>query len=478
MLFCDEEDRELLHPILASLCMLLVGVGLNSAVAADSRHGLLVALDGPIGPATSDYVVGAIARAEDERADFVILRMDTPGGLDSAMRAIVQKILTSQVPVITYVAPSGARAASAGTYILYASHLAAMAPATNLGAATPIQIAPGPFPGGDRGKPAPQDTMSDDGEDLKGVKSEHSKRGKRSSESTLDRKMVNDAVAYIRGLATMRGRNADWAELAVREAASLTAEEAAQQRVIEIVAKDVDALLGQLDGRQIEVLGQVRTFKTQGLKLITIEPDWRNRLLAIITDPNVAYILLLLGIYGLFFELANPGLVLPGVAGAVALLLAFYAFQVLPVSYAGLALIALGIAFMIGEAFAPSLGALGIGGTIAFAIGSLILMDSKSPAFSISFPLIAALAVTSGAFFIGFGILALRNRRRPIVSGAEQMIGMMGVAVESFADHGRIRVHGEIWAARTAQAVASGDAVRIRAINGLVLDIEPANSEN
>ena len=211
------------------------------------------------------------------------------------------------MPVITYVAPSGARAANAGTYILYASHLAAMAPATNLGAATPIQIAPGLFPGGDRGERTPQDTTADDGKDPNGMKSVQ--RDKRSSESTLDRKVVNDAVAYIRGLAIMRGRNADWAELAVREAASLTAEEAAHKRVIEIVAKDVDALLRQIDGRQIEVLGQTRTFQTQGLALITIEPDWRSRLLAIITDPNVAYILLLLGIYGLFFELANPGLV-------------------------------------------------------------------------------------------------------------------------------------------------------------------------
>ena len=472
----DDEDRALLHPILAGLCVLLVGAGLNGGALADPRRGLLVALDGPIGPAISDYVVGAIARAEDERAEFVILRMNTPGGLDSAMRAIVQKILASRVPVITYVAPSGGRAASAGTYILYASHLAAMAPATNLGAATPIQIAPGPFPGGDRGERRPQDTTADNGKDPNGTKSEQ--RDQRSSESTLDRKVVNDAVAYIRGLAIMRGRNAAWAELAVREAASLTAEEAAHQRVIEIVAKDVDALLRQLDGRQIEVLGQTRTVVTQGLALITIEPDWRSRLLAIITDPNVAYILLLLGIYGLFFELANPGLVLPGVAGAIALLLAFYAFQVLPVSYAGLALIALGVAFMVGEAFAPSLGALGIGGTIAFIIGSLILMDSESQAFSISLPLIAALATSSGAFFIGIGVLALRNRRRLIVSGAEQMIGVTGEAMESFADRGWVRVHGEIWTARTAHAVLRGDAVRVRAIDGLVLDIEPANREN
>ncbi len=455
------------------LCLWLALAAAVCAAPVAGRRALLVELQGPIGPAVSDFVVRALTRAENEQAALVILRMDTPGGLDSAMRDIVRKVLGARVPVVAYVAPAGARAASAGTYILYASHVAAMAPGTNLGAATPMQIVPEPLRGTDE-PAARRDRRSDGGRDRRRAQREDAP----GPGPTAERKLVNDAVAYIRALAAMRGRNADWAERAVREAASLTAEDARRKGVIELVAQDLDALLAQLDGRRVQVMGQPRTLRTGAIELLPIEPDWRNRLLAAITDPNVAYVLLLLGIYGLLFELANPGFVLPGVAGAVALLLAFYAFQVLPVNYAGLALILLGIAFMLGEAFVPSLGALGIGGVIAFAIGSVLLIDTELAAFTVSVPLIVALAVTSAGFFIGLGVLALRNRRRPIVSGREQLIGSVGEAVDTFADRGRVRVEGEIWEARSSRPIAAGAAVRVFALDGLVLQVEPADPEN
>ncbi|MGH8597757.1 MAG: NfeD family protein [Gammaproteobacteria bacterium] len=459
---------------LVSLCLLLV-IAVKPALAQTERSALLLELAGPIGPATSDFVVRTITRAEREGATFVILRMDTPGGLDSAMREIIVKILAATVPVITYVAPGGARAASAGTYILYASHVAAMAPATNLGAATPVEIGRAWWPADPEQEGDPR--TPDRGQNQKTPKEKGTPRGETAS-STLERKVVNDAVAYIRGLATLRKRNADWAEQAVRAAASLTAEVALQQGVIDIVAKNTDDLLKQLDGRKLELRDQRYTFKTKGLDLVQIEPDWRNRVLAILTDPNIAYIFMLLGIYGLLFELASPGHVLPGVAGAICLLLAFYAFQVLPVTFAGLALIALGIAFIAFEVVVPSFGALGIGGAVAFVIGSLILMDTEFAAFSVSIPLIVSLGLTSAAFFIGVAILARRNWRRPVVSGREQLIGSVGEAIESFVGRGEVRVQGEIWQARASRAIARGDAVRVRAIDGLVLEIEPANGEN
>jgi membrane-bound serine protease (ClpP class) len=429
-------------------------------VLADVDRVRLLDVSDAIGPAVADYVVRGIDAAEEAEEPLVILRLDTPGGLDASMRVIVQRILAAEIPVVTWVAPSGARAASAGTFIMYASHVAAMAPATNLGAATPVSIgATG------TGKP-PAEEGDDEAE------------GKRKPGTAMERKAINDATAYIHGLAELRGRNVEWAERAVTEAASLSAEDAVQQNVVDLVVADLDGLLGALDGRVVEIKEREVTLATDGLEVIEQVPDWRSELLAIITNPNVAYMLMLLGIYGIFFELANPGAIVPGVIGAIALVLALYAFHVLPVNYAGVALVLIGMAFMVAEVFMPSFGALGIGGLAAFVAGSIILLDTEVAAFSLSLPLVIALALTSLAFMMFVTGLALRQRRRPVVSGREQLIGGVGEALEAFAGEGRVHAHGETWSARSRVPVGAGQAVRITAIDGLVLEVEPLDKES
>lgn len=423
---------------------------------AHSIHVVQLELEGPIGPASSDYVARSLDYAAESKASLIILRMDTPGGLDTAMREIIKKIIASPVPVAAYVAPGGARAASAGTYILYASHVAAMAPGTNLGAATPVTM---PMPA----------SLNEETSRAKGKP----ENGNPENASVMERKMTNDAAAYIRGLANLRGRNADWAEKAVREAASLSAEEALALHVIDLLAADVDDLLKKADGRLVNVLGQTVKLNLAGAWIEPVEPDWRNRLLAAIANPNIAYVLMLLGIYGLILEFYHPGTVAPGTIGAICLLLALYALQALSVNYAGLALILLGLGLMTAEAFAPSFGILGIGGMTAFVFGSIILMDTGITGPEVSPAVIAAFAISSAVLCIVVTRLLLRVRNKPVIAGREQLIGSVGTAMEDFAIEGRVWVHSEAWAAHAEQPVHHGQKVKVTAIKGLTLIVTP-----
>jgi membrane-bound serine protease (ClpP class) len=439
------------------LSMLALGV-MHIASAQAGPQALVLDIQGAIGPAVAEDVQRVLNTAKKTETSLIVLRMDTPGGLDQSMRSIIKGILASPIPVVTFVAPKGARAASAGTYIIYASHIAAMAPATNLGAATPVQIG---------GLPSISPPAKP------GMKDKPEQQDAETHGDAMQHKMVNDAAAYIRGLAQLRNRNADWAEKAVREAASLSSEQALKEQVIDLVAEDVPALLKKLDGRTIITSHGSVTLDSSNLATQVVERNWRSRLLAIISDPNVAYILMLLGIYGLFFELANPGFVLPGIVGGICLLLALFAFQVLPVNLAGLGLIVLGILFMVAEAFAPSFGALGLGGIIAFVTGSIMLMDSSAPGYDVSLALIAGLALSSALFFIFIVGMALKARRRPVVSGAEEMLGASGIAHEDFSGPGHVLVHGEIWQAESEQPLNKGQTVRVTARDGLTLHVEP-----
>ncbi len=434
--------------------------------ASPVQTGLVVDIDGAIGPAVSSHVVKALARAEEENASLIVLRMDTPGGLDTSMREIIKAILNSSVPVVGYVAPGGARAASAGTYILYATHVAAMAPATNLGAATPIPVA-GPTP---PVPPNPDKTP------------ENEKAPTLPAGDAAQRKMINDAVAYIRSLAEKRGRNADWAEQAVRGGVSLSADQALKKKVIDLVADDVSALLTKIDGREVELVSGKKKLVTAGIQLETIEPDWRTELLAIITNPTVAYLLMMIGIYGLILEGYNPGGIVPGVVGAICLLLALFAFQILPVNYAGLALIVLGLALLMAEAFVPSFGILGLGGLVAFVFGSIMLMDTDVPGYQVPVALVAATA-TGGAALIGATVyLLMKARRHAVVSGSEALIGAHAEAASDFTENeqgfgGEVWLAGEIWQANSQQALHKGQRLNVVRRNGLTVTVQPEQSE-
>jgi membrane-bound serine protease (ClpP class) len=430
--------------------VVLALAGACLAVAAQAPVVTLT-VTGVIGPASAEYIQRGLARATRDHAQLVVVTLDTPGGLDTSMRRIVQDLLASTIPVAVYVAPAGARAASAGAFILYASHVAAMAPGTNVGAASPVSIGLTPS--------AP----AREGEDKKA-----------SPQDTHERKAMQDAAAYIRSLAQLRGRNAEWAEKAVREAASLSATEAKQQHVIDVVATDLADLLRQLDGRKLPTAGGERTLQPGGATIVAFEPDWHFRALAIITDPSVAMILMLLGVYGLIFELGNPGLVFPGVAGAVALLLGLYALHLLPVNYAGLALIALGIAFMVAEVFVPSYGSLGIGGIVAFVVGAMMLIDTDIPGFGIPWMLIGVLALVTAAFMVVVVRMAVRARQRPVVSGVQSLVGAEGEMVDDSTDSGWANIRGETWQVRTAARLVRGQKVRVVAMDGMVPRVAPA----
>ncbi len=432
---------------LVAAVMLCPGVGLAEAEPPLDAIWVMD-LDGPVGPATSDYLVRGLERARDAEARLAVIRMNTPGGLDGAMRDIIEAILASPVPVASYVAPQGARAASAGTYILYASHIAAMAPATNLGAATPVPLgAPSPPAGG---------------EDTEGDESQASEGG------AMNRKLVNDAAAYIRGLATLRGRNAEWAELAVRDAESLSAEDALAENVIDLVAQNLQDLLAQSEGRTVTVSGGERVLALTGAPLFEAAPDWRTEFLSIITNPSLVLILGMIGFYGIILEFYNPGSLVPGTVGVICLLLAGYALQLLPVNYAGLALLVLGIALMVAEAVSPSFGILGAGGLAAFMFGGIILFDTEVEAFRVGWPLLAAVGVTGAGFIIVTVSIAMRMRHQVVTTGVEQMIGSHAVAL----DGRQVRAGGEIWEAQCGDPLNAGDRVVVRAIDGLKLIVE------
>jgi membrane-bound serine protease (ClpP class) len=464
----------------------------DTAPNTDSKTATVLEINGAIGPATSRYVTKALDAASASGNRVVILQIDTPGGLDTAMRDIIRAILASPIPVVSYVSPPGARAASAGTYILYASHIAAMAPATNLGAATPVSIgggesAPSPSP---RGAPPP-DKQGADGAD-RGDADHHVAPKDRPGSgpdhqpeppdwpkettppaSPMERKVVNDAVAYIRGLAELRGRNADWAEQAVRGAASLSANAALKLNVIDVVARDLPDLLDQIDGREVRIGNNVVKLATRDLAVAKVKPDWRVELLSVITNPTIAYGLLLIGIYGLLFEGYNPGAVFPGVVGAISLLIALFAFQILSVNYAGLALVAIGVGMMVAEFFFPAFGSLGLGGLIAFIVGSLILFDSDVPGMNIGLPVIGAVATAGGLVIVAMTWLASRSFRRPVVTGVQAMIGETAEVLEAIGGKARIRYGGEIWNARSSSPLQAGQIVRITKVDGLTLWVEP-----
>ena len=460
-------DARLNRGVVRALFAAMVALSLPASEVAAAPRALVLEIDGAIGPAVADYVVRELRGVGQSDTRLVILRMNTPGGLDTSMRTIIRAILSSPVPVAAYVAPSGARAASAGTYITYASAIAAMAPGTNLGAATPIQVGRMPrLPGGAPEQPA--------GEKSKGKGSEDKTSPAAEPADTETRKAVNDAVAYIRGLAELNGRNADWAAEAVRAAVSLPAAEALKLHVIDVIADDVPDLLRKIDGRTVKVAGKTERLATADLDVVTAAADWRTELLAVITDPNVAFILMLIGVYGLIFEFLNPGAVAPGLIGSISLLVALYALNLLPINYAGAALVLLGIGLMVAEAHIGSFGVIGVGGIVAFVIGAIMMFPTGAPGFTLSLSVVGATTVATAALFLLVLTMLLRSRRRPVVTGKEGLLGAEGETVAWDGEEGRVRVNGEIWRARARLPLQPGARIKVINREGLVLVVEPA----
>jgi len=444
----------------ALLVAAMVALAPPAVANTETKQALVLDIDGAIGPASADYLVRELKAAKPGEIGIIVLRMNTPGGLDISMRAMISAILASRIPVATYVAPSGARAASAGTYIAYASAIAAMAPGTNIGAATPVQL--GASPGGQK---ADQDKDKEKDKD---------KDKAAEPADTETRKIINDAVAYIRSLAELHGRNADWAVEAVRNAASIPASEALKLHVIDVIADDVPDLLHKIDGRTVQVAGRSETLATAGLAVVTDAPDWRTELLAIITNPNVAFILMLVGVYGLIFEFLNPGTLAPGLIGTISLVVALYALNLLPINYAGAGLVLLGALLMLAEAHIGAFGAIGIAGIAAFAIGAVMMFPARVPGLALSLWVVAeAVAVTAGLFLVVLGIL-FRSRRRVVIAAMRALLGAEGEALAWQGQRGRIRIQGETWRARAAAPLRPGTRVKVIDSDGLMLVVEPA----
>ena len=456
----------------SSMILAILSLVMFSATVRAEGTAIVLDLEGALGVATAEYIIGGIEQAEDQGANVIIIRMDTPGGLVTPMRDIVQAILGSDVPVVTYVSPGGARADSAGTYILLASHVAAMAPTTHLGAATPVSLTgDGLSPGEDEEPESTSDEDSEESAEEDGASEQDS-----GSSTAMERKVLNDSISYIRSLAEAHGRNADWAEDAVRHAATLTATEALEMNVIDLIADNRAELLDAINGREVKVNNKSFTIDTEAVVIETIEPSWRLKILNAIASPEIAILLLMVGLYGLMFEGYNPGAILPGVAGVICLLIAAYALQVLPVNYAGLALIIVGMILIIAEAFVPSFGALGLGGIVALIFGSIMMFDSGIPGFGISITFVVSLAVAMGGILLWLVTYLLKFRRRGAVSGRERIMSGTGIAMESFVGDGHVWLEGESWAARSKVPITKDQHVNVSAIDGLVLDVEPIES--
>lgn len=431
----------------------------NPVQPVSGRPVIVIDIKGAIGFVASQRLSAALARASTEAASVLIVRLDTPGGLLSSTREMVQTLIGARVPVVMFVAPSGARAASAGTYLLYASHIAAMAPGTHLGAATPIPLSVPGIPSTPPSKPDPEARKQPDTDPA----------------SISSRKSINDAVAYIRTLAELRNRNADWGEKAVRDAATLTAATALREHVIDIVANDIDDLLVKIDGRTLTTAVGPATIATKGQRVTELAPDWKMQLMSVIADPNIALILMMIGIYGIAFEFLNPGSIAPGVIGSISLLVALAALSVLPVNFAGLALLLLGIALMTAEKFLPSFGIAGLGGIVAFVTGAVFLFDpaASDVPLAIAWQVIAAVTLLTAGFVAGVVGLAMQARRRPVRTGAEELIGSLGQVVSWSGSDGRVLVHGELWSASAAKPLAMDAKVRVVSRTGLKLMVEP-----
>lgn len=399
------------------------------------RKVLAITVSGPISPVSSEFIGKSIRKAAEMKAEALVIELDTPGGLDTSMRSIVKDIISSTVPVVVYVYPSGARDASAGVFITLAAHVAAMAPGTNIGAAHPVSV----------------------GEKM---------------DKTMAEKVTNDAAAYIRSLAERSGRNAQWAEDAVRKSVSITEKEALKRNVIDIVSNDLNSLLKDIDGRKVMTVMGEKTLRTSNVLIVSEEMGVRYRILNFISDPSVAYMLMLLGFYGLFFELTNPGVIFPGVAGAICLILAFYSFQTLPVNYAGLLLIILGLVLFVLEVKVLSHGVLTIGGIVSMVIGSLMLFESSEPMFKLSIYLILPVVIFTALFFSATFSLAYRAYRQKPVTGGEGLVGQEGRAASDItAEGGTVRVRGEIWSAYSGETIKKGEEVMVVSISGLTIKV-------